>query len=145
VHRTVWCTTGQPLFMSGAQSPSISGASDCCSSGLVGAPDTVRCTPDSSVCPTDRCCRPRVARGFHSRPLAASAFGSPDSLVNFSRTPRSFSQEQLVHRRPAWGTGHCLVHHRTVRCARPELVLAELCQLFSNLNLLFSVLFLALR
>jgi hypothetical protein len=30
--------------LSGAQSPSISGASDRCSSGLVGAPDTVRCT-----------------------------------------------------------------------------------------------------
>jgi hypothetical protein len=47
VHRTVWCTTGQPLLMSGARSPSISGAADRCSSGLVGAPDTVRCTLDS--------------------------------------------------------------------------------------------------
>jgi hypothetical protein len=35
--------------MSGARSPSKSGASDCCSSGLVGTPDTVRCTLDSSV------------------------------------------------------------------------------------------------
>jgi hypothetical protein len=41
--------TRQPLFMSGARSPSISSASDCCSSGLVGTPDTVRCTPDSPV------------------------------------------------------------------------------------------------
>jgi hypothetical protein len=48
-----WCT-GQPLFMSGARSPSISGAADHCSSGLVGAPDTVRCTPDSPVHPADR-------------------------------------------------------------------------------------------
>jgi hypothetical protein len=75
VHRTVRCTTGQPLFMSGARSPSISGASDRCSSGLVGA-------PDSSVCPTDRCCGPRVARGLRSRPLATSAVGSPDSPVH---------------------------------------------------------------
>ena len=48
-HRTVRCTTGQPLFMSGARSPSKSGASDRCSSGPVGAPDTVQCTPDSPV------------------------------------------------------------------------------------------------
>jgi hypothetical protein len=44
VHRTVRCTAGQPLFMSGAQSPSISCAADRCSSGPVGAPDIVRCT-----------------------------------------------------------------------------------------------------
>jgi hypothetical protein len=49
VHRTVRCTTEQLLFRSSAQSPSISGASDRCSSGLVGAPDIVRCTPDSTV------------------------------------------------------------------------------------------------
>jgi hypothetical protein len=42
-HRTVRCTTGQPLFMSGARFPSIPGAADRCNSGLVGAPDTVRC------------------------------------------------------------------------------------------------------
>jgi hypothetical protein len=41
---SVECTTGQPLFMSGVRSPSKSGTSDRCSSGPVGAPDTVRCT-----------------------------------------------------------------------------------------------------
>jgi hypothetical protein len=46
--------------MSGARSPSISGASDRCSSGLVGAPNTVRCTPDSPVHPADRWSGPRV-------------------------------------------------------------------------------------
>jgi hypothetical protein len=35
--------------LSGARLPSKSGASDRCSSGLVGAPVTVRCTPDSPV------------------------------------------------------------------------------------------------
>jgi hypothetical protein len=35
--------------LSGARLPSKSDASDCCSSGLVGAPDTVWCTPDSPV------------------------------------------------------------------------------------------------
>ena len=61
--------TGQPLFMSGARFPSIPGAADRCNFGLVGAPDTVRCTPDSPVPPADRWCEPRVARGLHGRPL----------------------------------------------------------------------------
>jgi hypothetical protein len=34
---------------SSARSPSKNGISDCCSSGLIGAPDTVWCTPDSQV------------------------------------------------------------------------------------------------
>jgi hypothetical protein len=61
--------TGQPLFMSGARSPSYSGAADRCNSGLVGAPDTVWCTPDSPVPPADRWRGPRVARGLRDRPL----------------------------------------------------------------------------
>jgi hypothetical protein len=39
---------------SGARSPSKIGISDRCSSGPVGAPDTVWCTPDSLVPPSDR-------------------------------------------------------------------------------------------
>jgi hypothetical protein len=39
------------------------GASDHWSSGSIGA-------PDSPVCPTDRCCEPRVARRLSGRPLA---------------------------------------------------------------------------
>jgi hypothetical protein len=35
--------------LSDARSPSKFGISDCCSSGLIGALDTVRCTPDSPV------------------------------------------------------------------------------------------------
>jgi hypothetical protein len=69
-HRTVRCTTRQPLFMSGARSPSYSGADDCCRFVAVGAPDTVRCTPDSPVPPIDRWRGPRVARGLCGRPLA---------------------------------------------------------------------------
>jgi hypothetical protein len=34
---------------SGARSPPKFGISDHCSSGLIGAPDTIRCTPDSPV------------------------------------------------------------------------------------------------
>jgi hypothetical protein len=47
--RTVRCPTGQPLFMSGARSPSYSVTVDHCRLMAVGAPDTVRCTPDSLV------------------------------------------------------------------------------------------------
>jgi hypothetical protein len=61
-HRTVRCTTGQPLFMSGARFPFIPGTTDRCNSGLVGA-------PDSSVPPVDRWRGPRVARGLRGRPL----------------------------------------------------------------------------
>jgi hypothetical protein len=66
---------------------------------------------------------PRVARGLRGRPLARSTDGSPDSPVNFSRTPPPKSREQLVDRRQPDApdtvrctTGHCPVHHRTVRC-----------------------------
>jgi hypothetical protein len=69
VHRTVRCATGQPLFMSGARFPSIPGTADHCNFGLIGAPNTVRCTPDSSVPPADRWSGPRVARRFGGRPL----------------------------------------------------------------------------
>jgi hypothetical protein len=40
--------------LSGARLSSKLGAVDRCSFGPVGAPDTVRCTPDSPVPPTDR-------------------------------------------------------------------------------------------
>ena len=58
--------------------------------------------------------RPRIARPT----VALAAVGSPDSPVNYSRTPLNFSRERPFHRRPAWRTGHYPVHHRTVRCAR---------------------------
>jgi hypothetical protein len=58
------------------------GASDRWSSRSVGAPDTVWCTQDSPVCPTDRCCGPRVARRSRGRPLALATVGSPDSLMH---------------------------------------------------------------
>ena len=84
--------TEQPLFMSGARFPSIPGAADRCSFGLVGAPDTVRCTPDSPVPPADRWLGPRVARGLRGRCaggrwLTGQSGATPDSPVNYSRTP----------------------------------------------------------
>jgi hypothetical protein len=58
--------------------------------------------------------RPRIWRPT----VALAAVGSPDSPVNYSRTPPTNSREWPVRQKPAWRTGHCLVHHRTVRCAR---------------------------
>jgi hypothetical protein len=72
--------------MSGARSPSYSGADDHCKFVAVGAPDTVRCTPDSLV-PL-----PTIGAG-HASPadckptVALATVGSPDSPVNYSRTP----------------------------------------------------------
>jgi hypothetical protein len=62
VHRTVRCTTGQPLFMSGARSPCYSSADDRCRFVVVGA-------PDSLVPPADRWRGPRIARGLRGRLL----------------------------------------------------------------------------
>jgi hypothetical protein len=68
-HRTVRCTTGHPLFIVRCGSPSIPGAADRWIFGLVGAPDIVRCTPDSPVAPADCWRGPCVARGLRGRPL----------------------------------------------------------------------------
>jgi hypothetical protein len=87
--------------------------------------------------------QPTVGREFPW--LTGQSGAPPDSMVIYSHVAFLFSRERLVDAEPAWGTGHCPVHHQTVRCARPELVLAKLCQLFSNSNLLFLALFLALR
>jgi hypothetical protein len=98
----------------------FSGASDRWSSESVGAPDTVRCTSAQPTvaaghaspadCAADRCAGDRWLTGQFDAP--------PDSPVNYSRTPLIFSRERPFHRSSAWRTGHCPVHHRTVRCAR---------------------------
>jgi hypothetical protein len=94
-HRTVRCTTGQPLFMSGARSPSYSGADDHCSFVEVGAPDTVRCPlPTVGVghaSPAD-CAADRCAGG---RWLAGQSGAPPDSPVNYSRTPPNSPESGL--------------------------------------------------
>jgi hypothetical protein len=63
--------TGQ----SGARSPSKNGISDRCSSGLIGAHDTVRCPPDSpvhqlTVGAVHVSCEDCVAEHWRRRPLA---------------------------------------------------------------------------
>jgi hypothetical protein len=85
---------------------------------LSGAHRTVWC-PLPTVGVATR--RPRIARptiGADDRWLTEQSGAPLDSLVNYSRTPPNFSRERPFHRRPAWRTGHCPVHHQTVRCAR---------------------------
>jgi hypothetical protein len=143
-HRTVRCTTEQPLFLSGARSPSNSGAADRCRFVAVGAPDIVRCTPDSPVPPANRWRGPRVARGLRDRPLlwrplahrtVRCTTGSP---VNYSRTPPNSPESGLF-------TGVQPGAPDTVRCARLNWTLAELSQVFCISFLLFFSLFLVLR
>jgi hypothetical protein len=76
-HRTVRCG-----FLS------FFGEADRWRFGAVGAPDTVRCTPDSPVPPSDR---------WLGRPLAHRTVRcTPDSPVNYSRMPLITSREQQV-------------------------------------------------
>jgi hypothetical protein len=72
--------------------------------------------------------RPRIARPT----VVLATVGSPDSLVNYSRTPLNFSRERPFHRSLAWRTGHCLMHHQTVQCARLSWTLAAHSQVFCN-------------
>jgi hypothetical protein len=79
------------------------GAVDRWRFGAVGTPDTVRCAPDSPVFPSDRwpghasradCAADR----WRARQLAHRTVGcTPDSPVNFSRTPPTISRERPFH------------------------------------------------
>jgi hypothetical protein len=83
--------------------PSLFGEADRWSLRAVGAPDTVRCTPDtvrclllavgSATCPT-QIARPTI--GPVDRWLTGQSGASPDSPVNFSRTPLINSRERRV-------------------------------------------------
>jgi hypothetical protein len=54
--------------------------------------------------------RPRVTRELCGRSLARPTVGSPDSPVNFSRSPPTNSRERRVDQSSAWCTGRCPVH-----------------------------------
>jgi hypothetical protein len=167
VHRTVRCNTGQLLFMSGARFLSIWRTADRWSLGSVGAPDTVRCTPDSMVFPTDHW-RDHVSREdgaadrcAGNRWLTGQSGAPPDSPVHHRtvrwiivvcrrRVPRAASSPRtsLAHR-TLFGappdtirctTGHYPVHHRTVRCAKPSWSLLHIANSFPIIFLLFLAL-----
>jgi hypothetical protein len=88
---------------------SYSGAADCWRFGAVGAPDIVRCTPDSPVPPSDRWL------GHASRADSRPTVGSPYAADEIPRA--AFSPE------PVWRTEHCPVHPdwTVVGCTQPTL------------------------
>jgi hypothetical protein len=104
--------------LSGARFPSQIGTVDRCCLGAVGAPDAVRCTPDSPVPPYDRWLSHAsradcAADRWPSRPLAHQTVRcTPDSPVNFSRTSPTKSRERPFHQsQPA---------HQTLSGAPPD-------------------------
>ena len=85
--------------------------------------------------PADRWRGPRVARGLHGRPLRWRSLahrtvwcttGQSGELKPYAADefPRVASSPELALR-----TGHCPVHHRTVRCTQTEQHLAVHSQL----------------
>jgi hypothetical protein len=84
------------------------GAADRWRFGAVGTPDTVRC-PLQIVGLATR----------HAR-IARPTVGSPDSPVNFSRTPPTISRGRPFHQSQPARTGHCPMHHRTLSDAPPD-------------------------
>jgi hypothetical protein len=95
--------------LSGARFPSQIGAVDRCCLGAVGAPDTVRCTPDSPVPPYDRwlghasradCAADRLP----SRPLAHRTVRCPHMTVG-SATRHARIARPTVCPADRWLTG----------------------------------------
>jgi hypothetical protein len=134
-HRTVRCTTGHcPVHhrtLSGADffpslaKPTVGAWEPLAHRTLSGAHRTVRC-PLLAVGSATR-------RAQIKRPIVGPAtVGSPDTVrctpdspVNYSRTPLIFSREQQVRLSQPSAPD-------TVRCTQTELSLAEQSQLFSN-------------
>jgi hypothetical protein len=104
-----------------------------------GAHRTVRCSLLAVGLATRRARIKRSTVGPATVGSLDTVWCTPDSPVNYSHTPLVSSREQQV-RLSQYGapdtvrctTGHCLVHHRTVRCTQTELSLAEQGHLFSN-------------
>jgi hypothetical protein len=147
-HRTVWCTTGHCpvrisflIWRSRPLAPWSRWRTGHCPvhTGQSGAHRTVRC-PLLAVGSATRCAR------IKQPTVGPATVGSPDTVrctldspVNYSRTPFISSREQQVCLSHPGAldtirctTGHCPVHHRTVRCTQTELALAEQGHLFSN-------------
>jgi hypothetical protein len=104
--------------LSDARSPSKSGSADHWRNDRLGSPDTVRCANYPLAQATRRPLIAQSTVGAVDRWLTGQSGAPPDSPVNYSRTSPNFSRERPVHRSSVWCTGHCPVHHRTVRCAR---------------------------
>ena len=130
--------SGAHRTLSGARFPSLNSAVDRCRCGSRWRTGHVRCTPDSPVPPSDRglghvsradCAADR----WPGRPLAHRTVRcTPDSQVNFRRTPPANFPRAASSLEPAGRTGHCPVHHRTVRCSQTEQILGCSSQDLSN-------------
>jgi hypothetical protein len=120
-HRTVRCTTGYcpvPDLLPQMEQSTVAVLEPLAHRTLSGAHRTVRC-PHLTVGLSTRHARiPRPTVGPADRWLTGQSGAPPDSPVNYSRTSPDSSRERPVHRGSTWRTGHCPVHHRTVRCAR---------------------------
>jgi hypothetical protein len=80
---------------------------------------TVRCTSDSAALTLHALflCQ-RLLQSTVTRVNRCSA-GTPDSPVNYSGVRLVKPESGWFNPVRTWCTGHCLVAHRTVRCARP--------------------------
>jgi hypothetical protein len=106
---------------------------------LSGAHRTVRCAQPTVGATT---CHAKIARltvGAGGRWLTGQSGVPPDSPINYSRTPPSkpesgeFTADQPGALYIVWCTiGHCPVHHRTVRCAKPSWSFLHIANSFSN-------------
>ena len=91
--------SGAHRTLSGARFVSLNSASDRCCQSQICAPLAHRTCPvhtGQSGVPFRPLARPRVARRSRGRPLARPTVGSPDSPVNYSRTPLITSRDQQV-------------------------------------------------
>jgi hypothetical protein len=134
-HRTVRCTTGQPLY-----------PVRWAISFQIGHSRPLQLRAHWRTEQSGASCRPlelpRVAHRFRGRPLALATVGSPDSPVNYSHVAFSISQERRVrrgwltvvnsrerpfHRRPALCTGHCPVCQFEMKfgCSQPSLLQSD--------------------
>jgi hypothetical protein len=133
--------------LSGVRSPSKFGISNRCSSGLIGAPDTVRCTPDSPVHPADHwsshaspadCAANRCA---DDRWLTGQSGAPPDSPVNYSCTSPSkpesgeFTRTSLAHRTLSGAPSDSSVCQSELKfgCSQPSLLQSD-SSLFSTVS-----------
>jgi hypothetical protein len=127
-----WCTgqSGANFFPIQAQ-PTVDDMEPLAHQTLSGAHQTVWC-PLQTVGPATRHARiARLTIGSADRWLTGHSGAPPDSPVIFICTPPSSSRERPVDQTPAWRTGHCPLHHRTVRCTQTEQSLGCSSQVFS--------------
>jgi hypothetical protein len=125
-----------PCSLSGADSlpnlaqPTVEDLEPLAHRTLSGAHRTVQCPHQTVGSATHHTLIVWPTVGAVDRWLTGQSGAPPDSPVNFSRTPPTNSREWPVDQTPAWRTGHCPVHHRTVRCTQTALSLGCSSQIF---------------